>query len=440
MPNWPPDEELLGLIANHDGDLTASASSLSVAASSLRSRLIRQSLWDQVKQIRTAGEDEAVRPAHGVKRDGDTVTVTMPRTDNPELGDYAAMLRERGLDPDDWVVVSVKANEWDAMTSDKAHGDNQIVRMKQWTITLKPSVRLILFSPAVHVPQVKRTRVGPPPSEKPETVLIESDHHFPYHDPGLHEASLLMVADLAKKHRLAEQVFLGDTLDLPNHSRHPPSPTTYRDHGNSAIQCGYSRLREKVEAAPGIRRRKVKGNHDWRLDSYTLTRAPEVYGLRPAQEWENAAPEVEALSLRRLLHLDKLNIELIEDERGWEHAEVDIVPGPHGLGGRHGWITGAGSAEKSVKKRGRSIVFGHIHTRQQFFWWNPTSQSEMQGIATGTMGQARGEKHPDFVVLDGWLQGCVIVTRWPDGSWQAEHVRWTGKELRWRDRAWRAAA
>lgn len=374
--------------------------------------------------------------ASGVKVDGDSITVTMPATQNPQLGDYDTLLKERGLDPSEWTVVSVKANEWDAMTSDKATGDNRIVRMKQWTITLKPAAHRVLLMPAVHVPRVKRTRIGPPPSEKPETIVVEGDHQVPYHDPDLHAASVRMLKDLARKHRLAEHVFLGDTGDFPTISRHDDHPNATAKP-NPVIQGMYDLLREKREAVPNVRVRKLKGNHDWRIDSEQLKRSERMYGIAPAQRWEDPEPEIPALHLRRLLHLDELGIELVEDPRGWEHAEIEVVPGTKGLVVRHGWLTGANTAARSLQKRGRSIIVGHIHKREHVFMWDPSMECERVGVVAGTMSLVRNENFGHFAPLDNWLQGCVIVTRWPDdGAFTVEHAAWNGTSLRWRDQSW----
>lgn len=381
------------------------------------------------------GSSEFFGSASGVRKDGDTLHVTMEATANPKLGDYADMLRERGLEPDEWTVVSVKANEWDAMTSDKATGDNRIVRMRQWTITLKPTAARVLLMPAVHVPSVKRTKVGPAPSEKPETVLIEGDHQVPYHDPALHEASLSMIRDLARKHRLTEHIFLGDTGDFPTISKHADHPAA-RATPQECVQGMYTVLREKAEAAPNVRRRKLKGNHDWRLEGEQLLRSERMYGLAPAQEWESDQPEIPALHLSRLLHLDKLGIELVEDPRGWEHGEIEIVSGPRGLVTRHGWLTGANTAAKSLAKRGRSIIVGHAHRREHVFAWDPSMECERVGAVAGTMSLVRDQKFPHYAVCDAMLQGCVIVTRWPDLSFEVEHARWNGESLRWRSESW----
>lgn len=438
--DWPSDDELVELVATLGVKGTADHLTVSRGAVShqIRHRGLRGKINETPRQTRLRSAPQTAQALPGAIRvTEETVFVTMPATTNPELGDYDTMLRERGLDPTEWVVTQCKANEWDAMTSDKKTGDNRVIRMKQWTIILKPAPHRVLIMPAVHIPVVKRTRVGPPASEKPETIVVEGDHQIPYHDPKLHIASIEMLKDLAKKHRLSEQVYLGDTGDYSTISRHPDHPAASATP-NECIQGSYNVLREKREAAPNIRVRKLKGNHDWRIEGEQLARSERMYGLSPATHWEDKEQEIPALHLNRLLHLPQLGVELVEDPRGWQHAEVELVDGQRGLVVRHGWLTGAKTAAASVQKRGRSIIVGHIHRREMAFVWDASMQCERVGCVAGTMSLCRDERFPHFTTLDNWLAGCVIVTRWPDGAFEIEHARWDGERLRWRDNEWRA--
>lgn len=437
---WPDDTDILELIQKH-GTKRAAAEALGVASTTFKDHLKRRGLFAQAEALLQTPPPAA--RAHGVTVGEGEVTVTLPESEGAALGDYGDLLRQRGLDPEDWVVVSVKANKWNAMTSDKETGANQIVEMHQWTISLRPALHKLLAAPAVHVPRVKRTGPGPAPSEKPVTIVVEGDHQFPYHDQRLHEASVAMLRDLSRKYRLSEQVFLGDSGDFPTISRHDDHPAAMAPV-NAVLQCTYDRFREKRDAAPNIRVRKILGNHDWRLESELLKRCERMYGITPAQR-DGQELEIPALHLNRLLHLPELGIELVESRRGWQHGEIELVSGPRGLVVRHGWLTGSNTAERSLVKRGRSIIVGHIHRREQVFVWDPSMECERIGVVAGTMSMVRGgrdaegndaETFPNFAPLDNWLQGCVIVTKWPDGDFCAEHAKFVDGKLRWRDHTW----
>lgn len=383
-----------------------------------------------------------VRPAPmelNVKNDQMTLVYS---TDNPSLGEIEDMIRSRGMDPDEWIVTSVTLNTWEGMTApqhDPESGEKRNAKMPlhQCKATLARKPHLVLAMPAAHVPPVKRTRRRLT-LDRPELIVVEGDHQIPYHDEALHVASLYALEDFHKKYNLVEHVFLGDTLDLPMISAHRDHPAASAPV-NACLQGGYSVLREKREAAPNARARKIKGNHDYRLESELLGRSERMYGIKPASI--NGEKQLDALDLRRLLHLEALGVELVDDPRGWQHAEVELVEGIGGLVVRHGWLTSANSAAKSLAKRGRSMIVGHTHRPEHHFIWDPSAELERQAVTAGTMSEVRGgggKQYPHFVPCDTWLQGFVTVTRWPDGRFAIEHARWTGTDLRWRDRSWTA--
>lgn len=386
--------------------------------------------------------ENASRPpseeASGIEVSHAVAVLTLPAQESdPKLHDskIEELIQDAGLDPADWTIGPTKLNKWNAMTSDKATGDNRIVWMYQYKVTLLRSPEKLLASPAMHrtVPPVRRVP-GPPKSEKPELIVVEGDHQVPYQDTRLDELSLEALRDLSENHRLTEHVLHGDTIDFATISKYADHPAAM-ESVNEGIQGGYELIRRKREAASNARCRKMKGNHDWRVEAELLLRAERLYGIKPADTPEKG-PELPALSLRRLLHLDALGVELVEDRRGWEHAEIELVPGPRGLVVRHGWIVGQNTAAKSLKARGRSLIVGHKHTREHVYDWDAGSGVERQAVVSGVMCRVRDGRFPHFAVCDNWSQGFVVVTRWPDGRFEIDHARYDGEVLSWRDRRW----
>lgn len=376
--------------------------------------------------LKRAGRTTPPRPSakpepRSFTRKGHEAELTGPAT-RGDADEVETLIRENGLDPADWVVTSVTLNRWDGPV---AGGGTQPLRQVKVSLRLRPE--LIFPTPAAHhdVPPVRARRPGPPKRDRPELIVVEGDHQAPYHDPDLHEKGLQLLADL----KPVEHVLLGDTGDYPTISRHADHPAAMAT-AQECVDASYRVIRDKREAAPQARTRKLKGNHDWRVEGELLTRAERMYGLRPAEE------ELPALSLQRLLHLDALGVELVEDPRGWEHAEVELIPGPAGLVVRHGWLTGANTAERSLRKRGRSLIVGHGHSRELTYAWDPSAEVERVAAQAGTMSLARSRRFPHFAVCDDWLQGLVTVTRWPDGRFVVEHAVYQGGTLYWRDRRW----
>lgn len=432
--SYPSDEDILEGV-RVAGGISQYARTLRIDPNTLRHQLHKRGLIEKINELR----ETRLLPLHGqpppkertpqekpsftVK--GDTAVLVTEPSPTASASDVEELMRSRGLDPAEWITVTVTVNEWDAMTS-PVDGENRIVKMRQLKVGLKRRISLMLVSPAVHVPKV--ARIGKITPGDPEYVVVESDHQAPYHDPRLHAASLALLGKLQPH----EHVFLGDTGDYPTISR-------FRDHPaamasvNDVNQAAYEILRDKAEASPDSRRRKLKGNHDYRVEAELLTRAERMYGIRAADTGDGE--QLPALSLRRLLHLDALGIELVEDVRGWEHAEIELVPGQRGLVARHGWITGFNTARRSMEKRGRSIIVGHTHQPEHTFRWDPSAECRREAAVIGAMCTVRGQgkDFPHFVPTDGWLQGFGVVSRWADGRFAIEHVRWDGGVLTWRN-------
>jgi hypothetical protein len=387
--------------------------------------------YDSQRRIGLNNPGEAARAeqasCHVDRERGEATIVSDPRP--LDDGSLDELIRENGLDPDDWVVVTTTLNRYEMLgRADPATGENPVRTLRQVKVTLKLKSHLLLRAPVVHVPELVKPAARVAVSvDEPDLILVEGDHQAPYHDPRLDAIVTRVTAEL----RPVEHVFLGDTGDYPTISKHADHPAAMAPV-REVDEAVYGILRRRAEASPDTKRKKLKGNHDWRTEQELLLRAERLYDRVPVGE------DDPVWSLRRVLHLDRLGIELVEDRRGWQHAEVVLVPGMHGLVVRHGWLTGANSVEKTLEKRGRSIIFGHIHTRKQIFRWNATAEIEQQATSIGAMCLVRDERFPHFSPCDGWAQGAATVTRWRDGRWKIEHMEYADGALTWRDRRWGA--
>ena len=418
MPNLTL-AEVENAVADH-GSIRAAAKSLGRDESTLRRRLKR------------AGSDvptAAPKPGQAtlkVDHAAGTATATLESADESAVND---LIRENGLDPDDWIVVTTKLNRWNGMgKADPETGRNPLHMLRQVTVTLRLKPELLMpqpvAPPASLVGPLAPVRIS---VDEPDLIIVEGDHQAPYHDPRLDALATRIYSELQP----TEGVFLGDLGDYPTISRHDDHPAAMAPVRvvNEAV---HGILQRRRAAARFARLRKLKGNHDWRIEGELLKRAERLYDLAPVGEDEPV------WSLRRVLHLDALGVELVTSSRGWQHAEVELVPGMHGLVVRHGWLTGANSTEKSLEKRGRSILFGHVHTRTHHYRWNATAGIEQQAACVGAMCLVRHERFPHFAPCDDWLQGPATVSRWRDGRWKIEHMEYTNGALTWRDRRWEA--
>jgi hypothetical protein len=226
-----------------------------------------------------------------------------------EHQDLDAMIRDRGLSPDEWLVDRVLVNTWTAADGSVA---------KQLKAYLRKRMSLDLLVPAVDVKPICRPK---PLDEKdgPRLVVFVGDEQEPYSDPVLKQLFLRWLAH----NKPDEGVHLGDLMDFPTISRHRDNPA-YAASPQECINAGYATLRSYREASPGTAWRLLRGNHDDRLRSEQLARAERIYGLRPADM--DAERFDQALSLRNLLHLDALGIEYVGDDGQYEHTEIEVAP------------------------------------------------------------------------------------------------------------------
>jgi hypothetical protein len=362
---------------------------------------------------KVATKHKALKP--GVEIHGDTATITTRPLKS--LGKIETHIRECGLDPDEWLVTDARPNQWEVLGPDA-----EVITLRQLKFSIKRIVSLEILSPATHVPALVKPKKVKAAVHEPDIIVVEGDHQIPYADPVLDAAVNQLVADLQP----TEHIFLGDTLDYPTISRFPDHPAAMATP-QECVNEGYAMLRRRADAAPNAVRKKLEGNHDARPAKELLSRAERLFGLAPANEVEPA------LSHRRLLHLDALGVELVTDIRGWEHAEIELVPGRDGLVVRHGFVVGQNTPKKTLDKLGRSFICGHVH--QQESLWRLDYPEKVLRWAHVNGSMCRNDAiFPHFQVSPDWNQGCSVVMRWPSGKFNIERATFDDGHLYWRNR------
>jgi predicted phosphodiesterase len=381
------------------------------------------------KPQRQSAQDRAERP--GVEfNDKNEATVTsgvmgQDELSDLQLGDIEILLRNRNLNPDDWIVERVTVNEWDGNTGRPAPGeDAKIVTFKQLKIHLKRRQALDFIMPAVDVqPRPKSSKKFKFDSSFLAAVL--GDEQEPYADRVAEDK----VYQWLEHNQPQVIVHLGDLMDLPTISRHKDNPE-WSASVQECLNAGYERLSNYVSICPDAHFVFMLGNHDERLRNELLLRAERMYGIRPADR-PGQPQAVDALSPRNLLHLDELGIEFIDPKGGYAHAQYNLSSQ---LGVRHGWLTGDNTASKSLDRLGHSIIVGHTHAQRITYKtvYNIDGVANvLQGIETGTLSQI--ESGIGYTVAPNWQHGFAGVQVWEDGSFHADLATLAGGTLRWRD-------
>ena len=414
-PKVPVDVPRLLALLQGGASTGEACEAVGIHESTLYNRLRTDAaLKGQVDAARAMGRGAAGRASESGP------TIELGRTEQLKLGEVAVLLGENGLDPDEWTVDGAVVNKW-GQPGEESRQVKVKLRPRTWIDSLRPAADVSIRAPK----QRRPVAVG-----EPETIVFVSDHHAPYVDEALHEASLALIAAV-QPHRV---VHGGDLLDLPTISRHRDDPSMAATP-QECIDAGYRILRDLREAAGDAWMGFIPGNHDDRLRTEVLTRSERLFGVAPAPTEEEPEP-IAAMSLRRLLHLDALGVELHGARDGGEYHHGEIRIGDT-LVMRHGWITGRDPAGRTMETLGSDVIVGHTHHQRQSYatkQWRGQS-SVMVGVEAGCMCATEVGYMPARTA--NWQQGFVVAHVYPGGHGEYTHARWDGTALMWRGQSWR---
>lgn len=421
--DYPAPDEIAEGVARC-GSYTAYAKEVGIPADTLRHHVQADAgLYQKCREAIAVGGATPAGDQPAAARDpGPSSTRTSVSSDDPtEWGDIEALLKARGLDPDDWVVIRLRVNEW----GENAEGEP----LRQLRVDLEPRSPLALTAARSDGwrPPARTTRKTKPGAA--ELVAFFGDHHCPNQDPDLHIAT----CEWLRNNKPSRGVLLGDLLDEETVSRHRAQPQRDEDM-NSGVQAGYDVLRAYVEASPDTEWILVPGNHDWRLHYFLIEQARALYGLTRAHRPEDEKPEDPVLSLVHLLRLDELGIELIDPGDDYKFGQYKVSPF---LAARHGWIARKGSGASAVSTLDHlrySVVIGHCHRQAIVFHSQEDIDGEPQTLVAceaGTMAVTKGGL--GYSVAPNWQRGFATASIWPDGRFKLDLAQWVDGSLIWSD-------
>lgn len=259
-----------------------------------------------------------------------TVDGDLPSSWTPEK-----LLREHGLDPEQWVIARIRVNRWDD-PNDPKHQLRFDVVPKEAVVRIEPP------DPSKwKAPKTRRAK-----NADPLRAVVISDHHAPHHEKTFHRLFLDYLAD--EKPDIID--VNGDLLDFPTISRHRERES-HQSSVNDCLQAGFEILADYRSVCPNAQIRYKRGNHSERLRTYLMDNARALHNITGANE------ELPALSLQRLLRLDELKVEYIDEE--WEQAKTKLSPK---LTTRHGFTTSKSNGAGAILDRlTGSTVQGHDH-------------------------------------------------------------------------------
>lgn len=372
----------------------------------------KRTVQRKLKEWRGSKRSDLSQPVTDIQGDKAELVSDIRR----EASDATKLIKERGLDPQDWEIERLRINKWGFPGNEQEQLTLQLVRNKPVDIVLPARADGYKFNPT------RRNY-----EKESHLVVFVGDQQAPFQDKVLHECFLQFLTD----EKPERGVLLGDTIDLNDISRHRKNP----DQSSSVQKClneGYRLLRDYVEASHDTEWEKLAGNHDERLRNLFIDKLMDFYGTTRANTGD---PESPVHSVEFLLRLDELGIRYIDPKGAYDQAQVNI--GPY-LAARHGWIAkqGAGvTALKSLETLGYSIIVGHTHrqaiVRKTIHDINGKTRN-IVGVEAGCMCNIG----LGYSTAEDWTQGFVTASVQPNGKFHIDLATFEDGVLYWRDRTY----
>ena len=363
---------------------------------------------------------------------------------NRILTDPDKMLRQRGLDPDDWEITHLSPNMWEGPTSGKvqeAGGPSKVTyyQTKFSCKRRKPTSEMIM-APRTDGWVRPKVNVVKHLEGKSQLVVVVGDQQAPFHDKDLHAK----FCDFLRQTQPARLVNLGDTIDLPDirpgHRIHP----AHTAHINECLQSGYDIQRGYVDAAPDMEVEMLYGNHCERmLNILTDAQQAEVRNLVGIKRPDTPeAPGEELLTLEHAMRMDELGVKVVKPAGPYNRSAILLTDK---LAVRHGWIARKGSgtsALATLEHLGYNVIVGHTHRQAMVFKTVHEITQETRtlvGIEAGCMCRVSqapdpedGRVWPGYTDEPDWQQGFVTAEIWPDGFFKADLASYVNDVLLYR--------
>ena len=369
--------------------------------------------------------------------DGDKGHITTPPSTVAILQDPDTMIRQRGLDPEEWMIADgMRVNQYEGPAPADSPESKITYYQTRFNIARRnPELQILAprtdgwIAPA----KVKRSTANG------ELVVIVGDQQAPFHDKDLHRAFCGWL-EVNQPHR---GVSLGDTYDFPDirpgHRVYPAQNAKVSE----CLQAGYDLFRGYVLSSPNTSWTKLFGNHDDRFKNFFLDKP----STREVVEWKRPDTPFEQgkgiMDLAYQGRLDELGIECVDTGGSYEHGQVNLSKY---LAVRHGWVArkGSGSSALATLESTRySIIVGHTHRQSIVYHTSANIDGKINTLTAAEAGcmcrvsqvpdPDDGRTWPGYTVAPDWQQGFMTATIWDDGRFHLDPAIFVDGTLLWRD-------
>src|SRR3990167_8583552 len=235
-------------------------------------------------------------------------------------------------------------------------------------------------------------------------IFICGDRQIPFDDKKARSLVLRFLQAIKPD----EYIENGDLLDLGLISKYCQIPGKAKDSVQYQLEEGGKVFAEIRKVLPKAKIRYIIGNHDFRLRSYIINRAPELYGLH-------------GIVFRKLLKLDELDIELIdapEEAAKWNGVwyqipKTNVYVGHYNRVAKHSAFT----VKALIEDMGVSVIQNHTH-RGGVYYKSFLDGKELFGIENFSLC----ERKQPYSSFNNWQLGLTVLNI--EGSWVYPEPIW----------------
>lgn len=219
-------------------------------------------------------------------------------------------------------------------------------------------------------------------------MIVCNDWHIPFHDKKLYKLFKLFVKDFKPE----ILVINGDFVDFWEISKFSKTPRAGKSL-DAELREARIILQELRTLLPKTKIVYVFGNHEFRLRSYIINKAPELYGLR-------------GLSVEEQLELKDLDIEVVAPRDGASRF-IDtyyklgkLYVGHFNQVNQHAGYT----AKNLVERKNASILQAHTHR------YGVSAKRTIDGQQiVGVENFCMCDLNPNYASDVNWQQGWSVV-------------------------------
>jgi hypothetical protein len=374
---------------------------------------------EDIDQILSGKPEEILTDGNEFVEENNSAELTIK---TKQIKSLEEMVKACNVDLSIWNIERHLINKWDStIRTDQGVAAYPNFQVKVWLNKKVPDVQEIPVVHPIKLNVSKRiVRNASSTDIKKYLVIADAQIGFNRHMPSnsletFHDRKAMdAVLKILQENTFEEIIINGDMLDFAEASKYVQKPEFAQTMQPSINELGWY-LAQIRELAPTSRMVYLIGNHEVRLQRQLIENFKFAYNLKAFKD------SVPFYSLRRLLDLDSIDCELIDE----------YPSGAHWIGDHlriiHGEFT---SIAKELSTSNDSVIFGHLHKMemQSKTVHHKNGQRQISVVTSGCLCKIDGTV-PGVNTRPSWQQGIICVETFGDNHTINHIPIWNGTAL-----------